>query len=155
MKKSVTLAVLSLAFLLSSCYKTEWTVIANSADLDRYDYATMTYIAGGDGSAALTDLEFKVYNALSTTRLQVVGYGETASFSDARKERLAIVRVSSSYARISTSEDEFPVVCIDFVDYMTGKPLASCKGSWRWGLTERRNMTIATEKAIEEMKKLF
>jgi hypothetical protein len=153
MKKIVFLFVS--VFCLSGCYKTDWTVMSGSANVEDYHYAIMTYAASGNSSATLTDLEFEVYDALSATRLEVIGEGLLPSFSDIQKQQLLTVRVSTSRIKKKGDEQEKTAVTIDFADYMTGKPVASCKGVWGWGVTEKRDLKVATEKAIGEMNNLF
>ena len=150
--KANILLLISIATLgLASCKKTDWTVVPNRSILANYHFAAMNYVASENGAATLTDQEFKVYEALTTTRLMVVGEGQIETLSAGQKQQLLTVRVSSSVS----VDSKRTIVSIDFVDYMTGRPLASCKGAWGAGLTEKRNMRVATDKAIDEMKKLF
>lgn len=139
----------ALILCLTSCSATNRAVVSNSANLAEYNYATMTNVMGYSGSAALMDIEVRVYDALSATRLQVVGDGEITSLSETQKQQLLIVRFSASQS------DEKSVVSINFVDYMTGRPVASCKGSYAWGWGKNHDMKVALDKAFDQMKKLF
>ncbi len=143
--------ILLLALGLAGCEKTDWTVVPNRAMLAKYHFGAMDYVVTENGAATLTDLEFRVYDALTTTRLMMVGEGQIETLSDEQKQQLLVVRVSSSVSVDSNRT----IVSIDFVDYMTGRPLASCKGAWRGGITAKRDMKRATDKAIAEMKKLL
>jgi ribosomal protein S5 len=109
----------------------------------------MTDVMGYGGSAALMDMEVKVYDAISATRLLVIGDGQIGQLSDAQKQQLLIVRFSASQS------DEESVVSINFVDYVTGRPVASCRGAFGFGWTKDHDMEIAIDKAIEQMKNLF
>lgn len=149
MKKILLLFVLTLTFSLSSCYTTSRAVVSDSANLAKYNYAAMTDVIGYTGSAALMDLEVSIYNALSATRLQVIGDGQLALLSDDQKKQLLIVRFSASQS------DEESIVSINFVDYMTGKPVASCRGAYGMGWTKDHDMRIAVDRAFEQIKKLF
>ncbi len=122
---------------------------SNSANLAGYNYATMTDVMGYSGSAALMDMEVRVYDALSATRLRVIGDGQIIQLSDAQKQQLLMVRFSAS------QNDEESVVSINFVDYMTGRPIASCRGAYGMGWTKDHDMKVAIDRAFEQMKKLF
>jgi hypothetical protein len=52
----------------------------------------------------------------------------------------------------ASQNDEESVAGINFVDYMTGKPIASCKGADSSGLTKEKEMITAIDKAIEQIK---
>ncbi len=156
MKKMLSLLFLSVGLCGCSVNSPTTSIVSKSVDLTNYNYATINYVAAEHGSAALTDLEFKVYDALAATRLKVVGEGQIASLSDAERQQLLTVRVSASNARYATSSDaEYIVVSIDFIDYMTGRPVVSCKGSGAWGMVNDHNVMVAAGKALDEMKKLF
>ena len=80
------------------------------------------------GSAALMDVEVKVYDALSKTRLKMVGDRVIGELTSEQKEKLLLVRFAATQGR------EKSVVSVNFVDYMTGRPVASCQGAWAFGL---------------------
>jgi hypothetical protein len=147
MKKIAFLLVLFLC-IFTSC-TTSRVVVSNSANLARYNYATMTDVMSYGGSAALMDMEVRVYDALSATKLQVIGDGQIGQLSDTQKQQLLIVRFSASQS------DEESVVSINFVDYMTGRPVASCRGAFGMGWTKDHDMKVAIDRAIEQMQKLF
>jgi hypothetical protein len=147
MKKIAFLFAISLC-IFTSC-TTSRVVVSNSANLAGYNYATMTDVMGYSGSAALMDMEVRVYDALSATRLRVVGDGQISQLSDTQKQQLLMVRFSAS------QNDEESVVSINFVDYMTGRPIASCRGAFGMGWTKDHDMKVAIDRALEQMKKLF
>jgi len=148
MKKIAVLFVALSVIGFVSC-TTSRAVVSSSANLAGYNYATMTDVMGYSGSAALMDMEVRVYDALSATRLRVIGDGQINQLTDAQKQQLLIVRFSASQS------DEESVVSINFVDYMTGRPVASCRGAYGMGWTKDHDMRVAIDKAFEQMSKLF
>jgi hypothetical protein len=124
-------------------------MVSNSANLTGYNYAIITDVISYSGSAALMDMEVKVYDALSATRLQVIGNGQVGQLSDTQRQQLLIVRFFAS------QNNEESVVGINFVDYMTGKPIASCKGAYSSGSTKEKEMITAIDNAIAQIKASF
>jgi hypothetical protein len=109
----------------------------------------MTNVMDYGGSAVLMNLEVEIYDALSTTRLHVIGDRQVETLSNIQKQKLLLVRFSASQ-----NESE-SVVSINFTDYQTGKPIASCRGAYSLGWSKENDMKVATNRAIEQMKKLF
>jgi hypothetical protein len=143
------LFIFSLTICFSACYTTNTTTVANSADVSRYNYATITNVMDYGGSAVLMDLEIKIYDALLITRLQVIGDKEIDSLNDIQKQKLLLVRFAASQS------NEESVVSINFVDYLTGRPVASCRGAYGFGWGMEHDMRVAINNALEQMKKLF
>jgi hypothetical protein len=149
MKKIYILFVCIMVFCLSACYTTNNAVVTNSVNLSKYNYATITNVMDYGGSAALMDLEVRIYNALSTTRLQVIGDRQIDSLSDIQKQQLLLVRYSGSQSDMES------IVSINFVDFLTGRPVASCRGAFGLGFSREHDMRVAIDNALDQMKKLF
>ena len=46
-------------------------------------------------------------------------------------------------------------VSINFTEYKTGKPIASCRGAYAFGWSKQNDMKVATNRAIEQVQILF
>lgn len=97
----------------------------------------------------MMDIEVKIYDALASTRLHVIGDKQTTSLSPDQKQQLLLVRFAAS------QNDSESAVSINFVDYATGVPVASCIGKYGLGLTKNNDMKVALDKAIQQIKYLF
>ncbi len=135
-------------FILSSCVAGK-TVVSDSADLDRYEYAALTDVMNYNGDAALMELEVKIFDVLEKTRLAMVGDRRIDDLTPSQKEKLLLVRFSA------TQTDDEAIVSVNFVDYMTGRPVASCKGEFGMGLDKDDDLDGAVKKVGSEIKKLF
>lgn len=71
MKTRIIGFILMVLFLVSC--STSRTIVSNSAELDKYKYASLKDVTSYYGSAALMDIEVKIYDAVSDTRLEMVG----------------------------------------------------------------------------------
>ena len=137
------------ALLLSACGTASKSVVSDGASLETYHYAAVFNVTDYSESAALLDLEVKVYDALASTRLTVISDMQIDELSSEQKEQLLLVRFSASQAR-----DE-SVVTVNFTDYATGKPVASCRGAFGFGLTSSQDLQMATKKVAEQITALF
>jgi len=149
MRKTTLIFSLIISLIWFTACTTTKSIVSNSANLEKYNYATITNVMDYSGAAALMNIEVEIYDALSSTRLQVIGDRQVDSLSDLQKQQLLLVRFSASQ-----SEDE-SVVSINFTDYRTGKPIASCRGAYGIGWTKEKDMIEAINRALEQMKKLF
>ena len=149
MRKITLIFSLIISLIWFTACTTTKSIVSNSANLEIYNYATITNVMDYSGAAALMNIEIEIYDALSTTRLQVIGDRQVDSLPDLQKQQLLLVRFSASQ-----SEDE-SVVSINFTDYRTGKPIASCRGAYGMGWTKEKDMREAINRALEQIKKLF
>lgn len=146
--KTRVIGFILLVLCLVSC-TTSRTVVSNSAELDKYKYASLTDVTSYNGSAYLMDMEVKIYDAVSETRLEMVGDKRIIDLSPIQKSQLLLVRFSAS------QNDEESVISVNFVDYMTGKPIASCRGSWGLGWDRNGDMNGAVNRVTKQIKELF
>ena len=72
-KQGLFLIVVAISGICLFSCTTSKTVVSNSADLDKYEYASITDVMNYNGSASLMDLEVRVYDALESTRLTMIG----------------------------------------------------------------------------------
>lgn len=146
MKKSLLLIFL-ITFLVSCT--TSKSTVSTSANLSKYQYASMTDVMSYQGSAALMDAEVKIYDALEQSRLKMIGDQRINSLTMAEKEALLLVRFGV------TQNDEESIVTVNFVDYMTGRPVASCRGAFGLGMDRQGDFNGAIKRVTKEIIKTF
>lgn len=147
MKAKITVIIFLLLCMVSCT--TSRTVVSNTANLGKYNYASLTDVTGYNGSASLMDIEVKIYDAVSSTRLEMIGDKRIGEFTPTQKSQLLLVRFSASQT------DEESVISVNFVDYMTGKPVASCRGAWGLGWDRDGDMNGAINRVTKQIKNLF
>jgi len=143
----VPLSIIILACLVACT--TSRTVLSDTADLSKYKYASLTDVMNYSGSANMMDLEVEIYDAINQTRLTMVGDKRINDLTEEQKSQLLLVRFSAS------SNSDESVVSVNFVDFMTGKPVASCRGADMLGLTENGEIKKAVKKVAKQIKELF
>lgn len=147
MKKNDILLLLMCA-CLESC-TTSKTRISNSADLSKYKYASLTDVMNYQGSAALMDVEAKIYDAVDNARLQMIGDQAINGLSYEQKQQLLLVRFGV------TQNDEEPIVTVNFVDFLTGRPIASCRGAFGFGIDREADFNGAIKRVTSLIEKTF
>lgn len=146
MKKSI-LIIFLLAFLVSCT--TSKSTISSSADLSKYQYAVLTDVMNYQGSAAIMDAEVKIYDAIDKSRLQMIGEYRIPELTNVQKDALLLVRFGV------TQNDEESVVTVNFVDYMTGRPVASCRGAFAFGLDRQGDFNGAIKRVAKQIEQTF
>lgn len=137
-----------LLFIFVSCTISK-SVISDNADIHKYQYASLSDVMNYNGSALLMDAEVHIYNALASTRLTMVGDNRIHELDAAQKEKLLLVRFGV------TQNNEETIVSVNFVDYLTGKPIASCRGAYGLGLGKDGDMEGAIKNVRNEIQKTF
>lgn len=133
------LIILLSAMAFSSC-STDKTMIAKGVDLNKYEYASLTQTKNAFGTATDIEIEPGIYEAIESTRLQMVGDRRIEELSAEQKEKLVLVKYTA------TSTPEQSVLSASFEDYMTGKTVASCRASNRGAWTRQRDVDHAIRK---------
>jgi hypothetical protein len=141
---SITLTLLS-----TSCLTTSNFVVSNSANIEKYRFATISQVMEYTGSPVLMELDVRVYDALASAGLSVIGEREIDGLSAEDKQALLLAKYSA------TQDSDESVVSITFIDYLTLRPIATCRGAYGLGWTQVQDMDVAMNKAIEQVKQLF
>jgi len=147
MKQVQTLLFLLILFW-ASC-TTSKTTISQSADLSKYEYASLTDVMSYQGSAALMDAEIKIYDAIDNSRLQMIGDKAISELAYEQKQKLLLVRLGV------TQNDEESIVTVNFVDYFTGRPVASCRGAFGLGMDCQGDFNGAIKRVAAQIEKTF
>ena len=148
MKKYIYLLLLTLSYGLVGC-TTSKTTISQSADLSKYKYASLTDVMNYQGSASLMDAEVKIYDAIDNSGLQMIGDHAINELTFEQKQKLLLVR----FAVTQSSEES--VVTVNFVDYLTGRPVASCRGAFGFGMDRQGDFNGAIKRVASQIEKTF
>ena len=148
MKHKVHFIILTLCICLVSC-TTSKTTVSQSANLSKYKYASLTDVMNYQGSAALMDAEVKIYDAIDHSRLQMVGDKAISELTYEQKQQLLLVRFGV------TQNDEESIVTVNFVDYFSGRPVASCRGAFGIGMDRQGDFNGAIKRVASQIEKTF
>ena len=150
MKTNLKLCLIVLlgAFVLSSC-STDKTMIAKGVNLNKYEYASI--VKGQTIHGTETDIEIEpgIYEAIESTRLQMVGERRINDLTTEQKEKIVLVKYAA------TSDEGKSTLSVSFEDYMTGKTVASCRSSNSFALTRQRDVDRAINKLAKRIKSIW
>lgn len=135
-----------ISILFFSCASN--STVSSQVDLSIYQYAAISNVMGYNGATVLMDMEVKIYDGLLNTRLQMIGDREIDNLSISQKNSLLLVRFSG------TESGGGSTVSINFVDYITGRPVASCRGETA-SLIGESTINRSIDYAINQAIKLF
>ncbi len=109
--------------VVSACTTSRSTVSAN-VDLAKYEYASVINNDTYHIPAELMEYEIQLFDAVEGSDLKLVSDARIYELSRSQQEKLLLVK----YA-VNTQQEE-TVVIVNFIDYMTGRPVASCRGAY-------------------------
>ncbi len=148
MNKTSYLFLTLLCLIITSC-TTSKTTISQTANLSKYKYASLTDVMSYQGSAALMDAEVKIYDAIDNSRLTMIGDQAIQELSYEQKQQLLLVRFGV------TQNDEESIVTVNFVDYFSGRPVASCRGAFGLGMDRQGDFNGAIKRVASQIEKTF
>jgi len=149
MKNIKTYLIILLSVVAFSSCSTDKTMIAKGVDLSKYQYASITEGKNSFGTATDIEIEPGIYDAIESTRLQMVGKQRVTDLSSQEKERLVLVKYTA------TSNTDVSVITVSFEDYMSGKIVASCRSSNRGSWTRQKDVDKAIRKIRSRIQKIW
>lgn len=108
---------------LTGC-STSKSTVSGSVDLSKYEYAMVINNNTYHIPAELMEYEIMLFDAVEDSRLKLVSDARIYELSPGQQEKLLLVKYGVS---IRTEET---IVTVNFIDYFTGRPVASCRGAY-------------------------
>ena len=109
--------------ILAAC-TTSKSTISNNANLAQYKYASVINNDTYHIPAELVEYEIQLYDAVENSHLELVSDARIYTLSPAQQEKLLLVKYGVNI------QPEETVVTVNFIDYRTGRPVASCRGAY-------------------------
>ena len=123
MNKVIVTFLLLIGIVASSC-TTSKSVISQKPDLSRYEYASIINNDTYHIPAQLMEYEIQLFDAIESSRLKLVNDIRIDELSPNQQSKLLMVKYG-----VDILEEE-SVVTVNFIDYLTGRPIASCRGAY-------------------------
>lgn len=121
--RRATLIISLLTLWLTAC-TTSRSVVSRNVDLSKYEYASILNNDVYRIPAELMEYEIQMYDAVENSNLRLVSDASIYQLSPAQQEKLLLVKYE-----VNVRQEE-SVVTVNFIDYSTGRPVASCKGAY-------------------------
>lgn len=108
---------------LSAC-TTSKSTISNNVNLSQYEYASIINNDTYHIPAELMEYEIQLFDAVENSNLELVSDARIFQLSPSQQERLLLVKYGVNV------QPEETIVTVNFIDYSTGRPVASCRGAY-------------------------
>lgn len=117
------LLALMVVLALTAC-TTSKSTISNSVNLSKYEYASIINNDTYHIPAELMEYEIMLYDAVENSQLKLISDARIYELSPSQQEKLLLVKYG-----VNVKEEE-TIVTVNFIDYMSGRPVASCRGAY-------------------------
>lgn len=122
-KRIVFILVVVVATILVACTTSKSTV-SNNVNLSKYEYASIINNDTYRIPAELMEYQIQLYDAVENSNLKLISDARIYELTPSQQEKLLIVKYG---VNVQTEET---VVTVNFIDYLTGRPVASCRGAY-------------------------
>lgn len=144
----VSVFVIVITLLLAACTSSKST-ISNKVDLAKYEYASIINNDTYHIPAELMEYEIQLFDAVESSRLQLVSDLRIFELTPQQQSKLLLVKYG-----ITQNESE-TIVTVNFIDYMTGRPVASCRGAFGLGLGYGADLKGAIKRVAKQIATTF
>lgn len=140
---------LLIASLLPSC-TTSRSIVSENVNLQRYKYASVINNDTYHIPAELMAYDIQLFDAVENSGLKLVSDWRINELSQQEQEQLLLVK----YAVNITQEET--IVTVNFIDFMTGRPIVSCRGaSSSLGFSSSADMKGAIKNVAKQISETF
>lgn len=143
-----TILTILAIFVLSAC-TTSKTTISNNVNLDKYKYASIINNEAYYIPAELMEYEILLYDAVESSRLELISDARINELTTQQQSELLLVKYGVSVTNEET------IVTVNFIDYMTGRPVVSCRGAYGFGFDYTGDMKGAIERVTKQISETF
>lgn len=143
MNKVIVILLFLISIVVSSC-TTSKSVVSQNVDLSKYEYASIINNDTYHIPAQLMEYEIQLFDAVEGSRLKLVNDMRIDELSSVQQSKLLVVKYGIDILK------EESVVTVNFIDYLTGRPIASCRGAYT---TLGFSMTADIRGAIKRVAK--
>ena len=130
---------------ISSC-TTSKSVVSKNTDLSKYEY---TFNDTYQIPTKLIEYEIQLYDAVESSRLEFISERQINELTPQQQSKLLLVKYG-----ISQKINEV-IVTVNFIDYMTGRPVASCRGAFGLGLDYSGDLKGAIKRVAKQIAETF
>ncbi len=124
MVKWIKNIILSMSVLLLAACTTSKSTVSQNVNLSKYEYASIINNDTYHIPAELMEYEIQLFDAVECSGLELISDARIYELSQSRQEKLLLVKYGVNV------NPEQTVVTVNFIDYMTGRPVVSCRGAY-------------------------
>ena len=147
-KSAKLICHLVILLLFSACTISKSTVSKN-VNLSHYEYASIINDETYHIPAELMEYEIQLFDAVESSRLQLISDRRIYELTPEQQNRLLLVKYGV------TQNNKEVIVTVNFIDYMTGRPVASCRGAFGLGIDHAADLNGAIKRVAKQISTTF
>ena len=149
MNKSIVTFLLLIGIIASSC-TTSKSVVSQNANLSKYEYASIINNDTYHIPAQLMEHEIQLFDAIEESRLKLINNMRIGELTPTQQSKLLMVKYG-----VDILEEE-SIVTVNFIDFLTGRPIASCRGAYSTlGLSVSADIRGAIKRVAKQIEATF
>ena len=134
--------------VLMACTTSKTTVSIN-ANLSKYKYASIINNDTYRIPAELMEYEILLYDAVENSKLELVSDLRIYELTPQQQSQLLLVKYG-----VQQNENE-TIVTVNFIDYISGRPVVSCRGAYGLGFGRAGDLKGAIKRVGEQISETF
>lgn len=149
MSKYIKYICICAALLLFASCTTSKSTVSSKVNLSQYEYASIVNNDTYHIPAELMEYEIQLFDAVESSRLELISDFRIYELTPQQQKKLLIVKYG-----INQTENE-SIVTVNFIDYMTGRPVASCRGAFGLGIDYGSDLKGAIKRVAKQIAITF
>ena len=116
--------IITFLFLIGITASSCTSVVSQNVDLSKYEYASIINNDTYHIPAQLMEYEIQLFDAVEGSRLKLINDMRINELTATQQSKLLMVKYGVDVL------EEKSIVTVNFIDYLTGRPIASCRGAY-------------------------
>lgn len=139
----------AIALIVLAACTTSKSTVSKNVNLAQYEYASIINNETYHIPAELMEYEIQLFDAVESSRLQLISDRRIYELTPQQQSRLLLVKYGVNQS------DEEAIVTVNFIDYMTGRPVASCRGAFGLGIGYAGDLKGAIKRVAKQISTTF
>ena len=149
MNKIIITFLFLVGITASSC-TTSKSVVSQNVDLSKYEYASIINNDTYHIPAQLMEYEIQLFDAVEGARLKLINDMRINELTATQQSKLLMVKYGVDVL------EEKSIVTVNFIDYLTGRPIASCRGAYTTlGFSVSADIRSAIKRVAKQIAETF
>ena len=149
MHNQLKIFLLSIIMIVLAGCTTSKSTVSGNVSLAKYEYASIINNETYHIPAELMEYEILLFDAVESSRLQLISDLRIYELTPQQQGKLLLVKYGVN------QNDNEAIVTVNFIDYMTGRPVASCRGAYGLGFTHAGDLNGAIKRVARQISETF
>ena len=146
----IIITFLFLVEITASSCTTSKSVVSQNVDLSKYEYASIINNDTYHIPAQLMEYEIQLFDAVEGSRLKLINDMRINELTATQQSKLLMVKYGVDVL------EEKSIVTVNFIDYLTGRPIASCRGAYTTlGFSVSADIRSAIKRVAKQIAETF